>query len=153
LRENVYIDLLEAAFTTLISRSSSLPESSSYFHGVIPALIVDGAVDPSTPTSRLMAVAGGSGIELLGSTTGITPTAFMRVARAGGLLHRVAFNLSTSGQLLTIDSPTMHESFFVPQRRAIVYMDQGTYTVRSNLPGTHPAIIVVAADLDLPVLF
>ncbi len=105
-----------------------------------------------TLADRLIELAcQGYGSYVLKKTNGLGGSAFMALARARGALRRIAMNMSSPGQTLTIGgggvSPLVVN---VPanKSRAVIYMDVGTYTI-SWSAGTKS--ITVATDEEIPI--
>src|SRR5207302_9387184 len=101
---------------------------------------------------RLVEVAlTGSGTYVLKRNDGLGGSAFMALARARGKLRRIAMNMSSPGQTLTLTGGSFSPLVaHVPagKPRAIIYMDDGDYTVLST---GSTMTITVAADAELAI--
>jgi hypothetical protein len=84
---------------------------------------------------------------------GIAGSAYMRLARAPGTLRRITLNLLASGETLTFrQGATVLLTLPVSQLRAVVYMDDGSYTITSSAGGP-PLNYVVSADATITAPF
>jgi hypothetical protein len=107
-----------------------------------------------TLADRLIELASeGNGPYVLKRSNGVGGSAFMALARARGKLHRIAMNMSSPGQTLTITPvgvPPLVVNVPALKSRAVIYMDEGDYTVSSSAGGSI-IISVAAADTEFSI--
>jgi hypothetical protein len=106
-----------------------------------------------TLADRLIALASaGYGPYVLKGNNGVGGSAFMGLARARGTLRRIAMNMASPGQTLTLTGGSVSPLVVnVPagKSRAVIYMDNGGYTISSSTGGT--TTITVAADAEIAI--
>jgi hypothetical protein len=78
---------------------------------------------------------------------GVLQNAMVNLARRPGTLRRIGFDLQTTGRTLTFDGVGIQSLVLVvPQKRAIVYMDDGAYQIKGDGPASGTVNYSVVAD-------
>jgi hypothetical protein len=97
----------------------------------------------------------GYGPVVYSGNNGLLHNAMVNLARRPGTLRRIGFDLQTAGRTLTFDGvgiDSLH--LVVPQQRAVVYMDGGTYQITGDGPSSGTVMYsVVANEMNVALPF